>query len=149
MKRTIPEGRLMSEEHQIVGLARGEPLPEGRVGVCLRFPLSGTPSARWSRDLTARLGGELTGRTAVGHLRLNQIVQGREIVLEGVEADEASHIGGAVERAVDAANDDCADNKHGDAREDAPQTAAHALAHEVGVSQRQVNPNHPDVDVQA
>lgn len=139
----------MSEEHQIVGLARGEALPEGRVGVCLRFPLSGTPSARWSRDLTARLGGELTGRAAVGHLRLNQIVQGREIVLEGVESDEASHIAGAVERAVDAANDDCADNKHVDERENDPQTTAHALAHEVGASQRRVNTDHPDVDVEA
>jgi hypothetical protein len=139
----------MSEEHQIVGLARGEPLPEGRVGVRLRFPLSGTPSARWSRDLTARLGGELTGRAAVGHLRLNQIVQGREIVLEGVESDEASHIAGAVERAVDAANDDCADSKHVDEGGHDPQTAAHVLAQEVGASQRRVNPNHPDVDVEA
>ena len=139
----------MSEEHQIVGLARGEPLPEGRVGVCLRFPLSDTPSARWSRDLTARLGVELTGRAAVGHLRLNQIVQGREIVLEGVESDEASHIAGAVERAVDAANDDCADNKHVDEGENDPQTKAHALAREVGASQRRVNPDHPDVDMEA
>jgi hypothetical protein len=132
----------MSEAHQIVGLARGEPLPEGRVGVCLRFPLSGTPSARWSRDLTARLGRELTGRPAVGHLRLNQIVQGRDIVLEGVESGEASHIGGAVERAVDAANEDCADHTDLDEAEDDPQTAAHAVAHEVRVGQRPVNPDH-------
>ena len=34
----------MSEEHQIVGLARGEPLPKGRVGVCLRFPLQVPPA---------------------------------------------------------------------------------------------------------
>lgn len=139
----------MSEEHQIVGLACGEPLPEGRVGVCLRFPLSGAPSARWSRDLTARLGVELTGRAAVGHLRLNQLVQGREIVLEGVESDEASHIAGAVERAVDAANYDCADDKHVDEHGNDPQTAAHALADEVGASQRHVNPDHPDVDAEA
>jgi hypothetical protein len=132
----------MSEEHQIVGLASGEPLPEGHVGVCLRFPLSGTPSARWSRDLTARLGAELTGRAAVGHLRLNQLVQGREIVLEGVESDEASHIAGAVERAVDAANDDCADDKHVNEDENDPQTTAHALADEVGANQRHVNPDH-------
>jgi hypothetical protein len=138
----------MSEEHQIVGLASGEPLPEGRVGVCLRFPLSGTPSARWSRDLTARLGVELTGRAAVGHLRLNQIVQGREIVLEGVESGEASHIAGAVERAVDAANDDCAD-EHVDQGEDDPQTTARAMAREVGASQRPVTPDHPDLDVEA
>ena len=133
----------MSEEHQIVGLASGEPLPEGYVGVCLRFPLSGTPSARWSRDLTVRLGIELTGRAAVGHLRLNQLVQGREIVLEGVESDEASHIAGAVERAVDAANDDCADDKHVNEDENEAQTTAHALADEVGASQRHVDPDHP------
>jgi hypothetical protein len=139
----------MSEEHQIVGLARGEPLPEGRVGVCLRFPLSGIPSARWSRDLTARLGVELTGRAAVGHLRLNQLVQGQEIVLEGVESDEASHIAGAVERAIDATNDDCSDKKHVDEDENDPQTTAHALAHEVGASQRRLNPDHLDVDVKA
>lgn len=46
----------MSEEHQIVGSARGEPLPAGRVGVCVRFPLSGSPSSRWARDLSARFG---------------------------------------------------------------------------------------------
>ena len=57
----------MSEGHQVVGLARGEPVLEGRVGVRLRFPLSGTPSARWSRDLTSRLRVELTGRAAVAH----------------------------------------------------------------------------------
>jgi hypothetical protein len=139
----------MSEEHQIVGLARGEPLSEGRVGVRLRFPLSGAPSARWSRDLTARLGVELTGRAAVGHLRLNQIVQGREIVLEGVESNEASHIAGAVERAVDAANADCADNKHVDQVENDPQTTAQTLARDVGASQRRVNPDHSDVDADA
>jgi hypothetical protein len=139
----------MSEEHQIVGLARGEPLPEGRVGVCLRFPLSGTPSPRWSRGLTARLAVELTGRPAVGHLRLNQLVQGREIVLEGVESDEASHIAGAVERAVDAANVDCTDINPVDASESDAQTKAHALAREVGASQRRVDPDHPDGDLEA
>lgn len=133
----------MSEEHQIVGLASGEPLPEGHVGVRLRFPLSGTPSPRWSRDLTARLGVELTGRAAVGHLRLDQLVQGREIVLEGVESAEASHIAGAVERAVDAANNDCADDKPVKADENDLQTAARALADEVGASQRSFNPDRP------
>lgn len=105
----------MSEEHHIIDLARGEPLPSGRVGVRVRFPLSGSPSARWSRNLRARLTRELAGHTAVGHLQLNDIVQGQEIVLDGVESDEASRLAGAVERAVDAANhaanDDDADDE--------------------------------------
>jgi NagD protein len=45
----------MSEHHQIAGSSQGEPLPEGRVGVRVRVPLSGCPSGRWSRDLSARL----------------------------------------------------------------------------------------------
>ena len=53
-----------------------------------------------------RLSRELVGHAAVGHLRLNvnDIVQTDQIVLEGVEASEASVLGGALERAVDAAN---------------------------------------------
>ena len=126
----------MSEEHQIIGSARGEPLPAGRVGVCVRFPLSGSPSSRWSRDLSARLGLELTGRAAVGHLRLNELVQGQEIVLEGVESDEASHIAGAVERAVDAANSDCADGEAVAPSRNVPQSEADAVAGDVCASQR-------------
>jgi hypothetical protein len=96
----------MSEDYQIVSRARGEPLPEGGIGVRARFQLSGCPSRRWSRDLAARLSGELVGRAAVGHLRLNvnDIVQADQIVLEGVEQREAPALGDALERAVDAAN---------------------------------------------
>jgi hypothetical protein len=96
----------MSEDHQIVSQARGEPLPEGCTGVRVRVRLSGCPSPRWSRDLAARLSGELVGHAAVGHLRLNvnDIVQTDQIVLEGVEAGEAPTLGGALERAVDATN---------------------------------------------
>ncbi len=130
----------MSEEHQIVGLARGEPLPAGRVGVCLRFPLSGSPSARWSRDLSARLALELTGRAAVGHVRLNEVVQGQEIVLEGVESDGASNLAGAVERAVDATNNACADGKRLNRHKDVPQTEAEAVAQNVRASQRRPDP---------
>jgi hypothetical protein len=133
----------MSEEHQIIGSARGEPLPAGRVGVCVRFPLSGSPSSRWSRDLSARLGLELTGRAAVGYLRLNEIVQGQEIVLEGVESDEASHIAGAVERAVDAANSDCADGEAVAPSSNVPQTEADAVARDVRASQRPPDPDAP------
>ena len=131
----------MSEEHQIIGLARGEPLPRGRVGVCLRFPLSGSPSPRWSRDLSARLVRELTGRPAVGHLRLNEIVHDQEIVLEGVESDEASHIAGAVERAVQAANTDCAETEDMDQSENVSQSEADSVARDVRVRQRRSDPD--------
>jgi hypothetical protein len=133
----------MSEEHHIVGLARGEPLPVGQVGVRMRFPLSGSPSPRWSRDLSARLVLELTGHAAVGHLRLNEIVQGQELVLEGVESGEASSIAGAVERAVDAANDDCADGKDADQSQKLQQAEADSVAHEVRTSQRRQSPDTP------
>jgi hypothetical protein len=104
----IPRSEGMFEEHRIVGEPSGEPLPVGRVGVRLRVPLSGSPSPRWSRDLSARLSNELTGHAAVGHLRLNDIVQGDHIVLEGVEAREAPNLADALRRAVDAANQACA-----------------------------------------
>jgi hypothetical protein len=133
----------MSEEHCIVGLASGESLPEGRVGVRVRFALSGSPSPRWSRDLRARLMLQLAGHPAVGHLRLNDVVQGSEIVLEGVESAEASSLAGAVERAVDAANDDCADGEGGDQSRKVRQPEANAIAHEVRASQRRPGPDTP------
>lgn len=132
----------MSEEHRIVGLARGESLPEGQVGIRVRFALSGSPSARWSRDLRSRLMLQLAGHPAVGHLRLNDVVQGSEIVLEGVESAEASSLAGAVERAVDAANDDCADGED-DQSGKARQSEANAIAHEVQASQRRPDPDTP------
>ncbi len=135
----------MSEHHHIVELARGEPLPPGRVGVRVRFALSGSPSPRWSRDLRARLTRELAGHAAVGHLQLNDIVQGQEIVLEGVESAEASTLAGAVERAVDAANDAAADAREDD---DDPtrrvrQREADDIAGEIRAGQQ-----HPGPDAQ-
>ena len=99
----------MAEQHTIVGPAKGEPLPVGQVGVRLRIPLSGAPSRRWSRDLSARLTAEFAGHPNVGHLVLNDVVQAHEIVLEGVEAGEADVLADAVERAVEATNQACAD----------------------------------------
>jgi hypothetical protein len=84
----------MAERHTIVGEARGEPLPAGRVGVRLHVPLSGSPSGRWSRDLSARLTTELTGHSAVGHLRLNDIVQGDHIVLRGAAQHRMTAVDG-------------------------------------------------------
>ena len=94
----------MSEQHQIVSDARGEPLPVGSVGVRVRIQLSGSPSSQWSRALRVNLSNELTGHAAVGHMRLNDIVQGDQIVLEGVEASEAPTLAGSLRRAVEATN---------------------------------------------
>ncbi len=121
----------MAERHTIISEARGEPLPSGRVGVRLFVPLSGSPSARWSRDLSARLTTELTGRSAVGHLRLNDIVQGDHIVLEGVEEREASNLADALRRAVDATNDACEDRPD-PPNENMPRHTADAIAQRVG-----------------
>jgi hypothetical protein len=93
----------MFEDYRIVEV-RGEPLAADRVGVRLRIQLSGCPSGRWSRDVSARLARDLVGHAAVGHLRLNKIVQGDPIVLEGVEASEAPALADALQRAVGAAN---------------------------------------------
>ena len=100
----------MSETHHIAGDARGEPLPEGRVGARVRVPLSGAPSPRWSRALSAHLANELTGHRAVGHLQLDHVVQGSGLVLEGVEEREAPALGESLMRAVEAANACLADD---------------------------------------
>ena len=94
----------MSESYRIAARLVGEPLAADRVGVCVRVPLSGRPSKRWSRALSAELVNELSGRPAVGHLRIGNIVRGDEIVLEGVEAPEAPHLGETLRRAIDVTN---------------------------------------------
>jgi hypothetical protein len=94
----------MQERHYIAGAARGEPLPEGRVGARVRVPLSGTPSPEWSKLMTAHLTASLVSHGPVGHLCLGEAVQGAEIVLEGVEDAEAPRLGQALREAVDAAN---------------------------------------------
>jgi hypothetical protein len=94
----------MLEHHQIVGDASGEPQVTGSVGVRVRIRLSGCPSRRWSHVLQSHLSKELVGHTSVGHIRLNGIVQGDEIVLEGVEAGEAPTLAGSLQRAVEATN---------------------------------------------
>jgi hypothetical protein len=86
---------------------------------------------------------ELAGHAAVGHLRLGGIIQGEEIVLEGVESGEASNIAGAVERGVDAANHDCADGKDIDQSEYARHTEVSSIADEVRASQRRPEPETP------
>ena len=92
------------EQHAIVGPARGEPRPAGAVGARIRVPLSGTPSPRWSAALRSHLTGALMGHAHVGHLRLNSLVQGATVVIEGVELEEAELLGPALVRAVAEAN---------------------------------------------
>lgn len=118
----------MSEHHQIVSDARGEPLP-GSVGVRIRIQLSGCPSGRWSRALRVNLSSELVGHAAVGHMQLNDIVQGDQIVLDGVEASEAPTLAGSLRRAVEATNR--AEIGEQNPTADAEQKEADAVAHQV------------------
>jgi hypothetical protein len=94
----------VTETHHIAGTARGEPRPEGNVGARVRVPLSGAPSPRWSRALSAQLANALIGHAAVGHLRMDELVQGSDLVLDGVEEREAPALGPCLEQAVAAAN---------------------------------------------
>ena len=119
----------MPETHQICGAPRGEPLAAGRVGARVRVPLTGAPSPRWSRALGAQLANELTGHAAVGHLRLSEVVQGSDLVLEGVEEPEAPALGGCLQRAVAAANATVASDPPEPAN--MPQQAADAIAVQV------------------
>lgn len=120
----------MSEDHHIVGEPRGEPLPAGRVGIRVLVPLSGSPSRRWSRDLSARLTTELTGRhPAIGHLRLNDVVHGDHIVLEGVEDRDTGQLADALRRAVEATNRACTSDSEAEA--DSARRQAEAIAQEI------------------
>lgn len=121
----------MPETHQIAGKARGEPLPAGRVGARVRVPLSGTPSPRWSRALAAHLANELTGHAAVGHLQLNDVVQGSDVVLEGVEEPEAPVLGECLLRAVAAANACLQDVREPPPPANMPQPLAERIAVQV------------------
>ena len=96
----------MSEDYRIISRARGEPRSRGDVGVRVRVRLSGRPSRRWSLDLCARLATELIGHSGAAHLRVNvnELVQGNEIVLDGVEDRDTPALADALRRAVDAAN---------------------------------------------
>lgn len=96
----------MSEDYRIIGPPRGEPRSLGDVGVCVRVQLSGHPSRRWSRDLGAQLTRELVGHPGVAHLCVNvyDLVQGDEIVLDGVEDRDTTTLADSLRRAVDAAN---------------------------------------------
>jgi len=82
--------------------------------------------------LSGQLVNELTGHAAVGHLRLNNIVHGDQIVLEGVEAREAPQLGPVLQRAIEAANSTCS---RAEARAqggaNVPPREASAIAHQI------------------
>jgi hypothetical protein len=126
---TPEERQRMIEDHQIVGESHGEPLPAGRVGVRVRVQLSGCPSGRWSTVLSANLYKQLLGHAAVGHLRLDEIVQGDEIVLDGVEESEAPTLAGTLQRAVDDTNKAC--TRETDPTANVAQEDADAIARQV------------------
>ncbi len=113
----------MSEDHRIVEV-RGEPLPAGGAGVLVRVRLSGCPSRQWSRAVSARLASELVGRAAVGHLRMDELVQDDQIALEGVAASEAPALADALQRAVDATNQALAGEQSPTATEVAQEAGA-------------------------
>src|SRR3954454_17271719 len=95
----------MSETYRMSAEPTGEPLPPGRVGVCVRIGLSGFPSERWSRALTSHLVNQLTRHPGGGHLRLKNTVRADQIAVEGVEARRATPLGACLRRATDATND--------------------------------------------
>jgi hypothetical protein len=131
----------MSEQYRIISEPSGEPRAAGAVGVRVRMQLSGCPSRRWSRLLGARLARELVGHSAVGHLRIdvNEIVQGDQIVLDGVESSEAQALAHALRSAVDAAN--AAAEPETDEEPNMSDEEAHAIARDVSVP----DPDHAPV----
>lgn len=117
----------MSERHTIMGPPRGEPRQEGMAGARIRIPLSGTPSPHWSRCLIDHLTTALTGHAAVGHMRLNELVQGHELVLDGVTAPHASALATALLEAVENTNR-CAEAREDDHRPPANMSRQEAAA---------------------
>jgi hypothetical protein len=128
------EGERMSDQHHIVGPARGEPLAEGAVGARVVVPLSGTPDAHWSTVLAGRLVTALTGHAAVGHLRFDACVQGATIVLEGVEDEEAPELGLVLREAVEATNRAVARAGHPPAPGNMDQAHADRIAADLGLA---------------
>lgn len=125
----------MSEHYEIISHARGEPRPAGCVGVRVYVPLSGCPSRSWSEALGAHLTTELTGHAAVGHLRINvnEIVQGDQIVLEGVEPSEAPALAQPLQRAIDGANRTATTDLH--QAPNATQQEAQAIAGQIDATE--------------
>ncbi len=128
----------MPEHHEITGAAHGAPLAAPHVGARVRVPLDAPPTPRWSRAFAAHLVTGLVGHPAVGHLRLDGVVQGADIVLDGVEPAEAEHLGPVLVHAVETANRACrTDDAAGTALSMEPAQAeqvAHAVSGSAGLS---------------
>ena len=124
----------MSEQHHIVGPARGEPMPAAAVGARVHVPLSGTPGPHWSTVLAGQLVTALTGHPAVGHLRVEACVQGSEIVLDGVEDAEAPMLGPVLRKAVEATNDVVSRAARPEPPHNMDQAHADRIAAEVGLA---------------
>ncbi|MBV9196048.1 MAG: hypothetical protein JO168_18080 [Solirubrobacterales bacterium] len=125
----------MYEHYEIIGEARGEPRPAGCVGVRVRVRLSGHPSRRWAHAFGARLATELSGHAAVGHLRINtaEIVQGDEIVLDGVEPSEAPGLAQPLRLAVSSANE--AATREPEPARNATQREADVIAGQISLTE--------------
>ena len=121
----------MSEHYEVIGRAHGEPRPVGCVGVRVRVGLSGFPSRWWCHAFAGRLVTELTGHAAVGHLQINinELVQGDQIVLEGIEQPEASALAEPLQRAIGAANHATTAESH--PRRNMSQREADAIAGQI------------------
>ncbi len=124
----------MSEDYRIVEVR--ESLPAGGVGVRVRVRLSGCPSRRWSRGVCARLASELVGHAAIGQLRHNEILQGDQILIEGVEEREAPALAYALQRAVDATNQALAGEQSSTVK--AAQKEGDAIADQIAPDPRSV-----------
>jgi hypothetical protein len=125
----------MAEHHAITGPARGEPRSARHVGACVRLPLDAAPTPRWSQALSAHLHTGLLGHPAVGHLGLDRVVQGTDIVLDGVEVAEAALLGPVLRGAIDAANRACAGSDgDGEGARNMDRAQAEAVARAVRLS---------------
>ena len=98
---TVP----VMEHHAFAGDPQGEPMTEGRAGARIRIALDSPPTPRWSRAFAAHLATELVGSPGVARLRLDEAVQGADVVLEGIE--ESCALGPALRASMAAANDAC------------------------------------------
>jgi hypothetical protein len=126
----------MTERHAIAGPARGETQSSGCVGARVRVPLDSAPTPRWSGAMSARLVASLTGHVAVGHLKLDHVVQGSDIVLEGVEPAEAEQLGPALLASIEAANRICDAELAVEEPRNMPQIQADELARSVDAGAR-------------
>ena len=126
----------MTERHAIAGPARGETLSSGRVGAGVRLSLDSAPTPRWSDAMSARLAASLTGHAAIGHLKLDHLVQGSDIVIEGVEPGEAEQLGPVLRAAIEAANGACDCDPIIEQPRNMPQERADELARSVEAGAR-------------